>query len=318
MNISHPIRLAIVGLGRIAEYHLAALATMQEYRVVAVCDHDPERRALAPVGAEFFTELSALLATVPCDAVVVATPTASHATVAQEVLSARKHLLLEKPAVTSRAAFAELETAAQEAGVVWQTALHMSHGAETDWAVQHLAENIGRYGPVTEFACQFHDALCVNGVLHPRAPSVLGSWLDSGINALSVLARFLSPAELKIASASFVRDPRFPVLEVGSSVHFRGSQVTGGITTDWTKDTNEKTTTLRFANGQRCHLNHSQETITWEHDLDSAISCSRQPERLVDHYTGVFREFAAVLGSGVSNVNLSRDLHRLLFAATGD
>ncbi len=315
MNAAHPINLAMVGLGRIAEYHLAALAPMEEYRVVAVCDRDPQRRALSPAGAEFFTEVSTMLATVDCDAVVIATPTATHATMAQAVLAARKHLLLEKPAVTSLAAFAELEAAAQKSGVIWQTALHMAHGAETDWAVRHLEEHMEHYGPVTEFACQFHDALCVNGVVHPRAPSVLGSWLDSGINALSVLARFLSPEILQIASASFVREPEFPVLDVGSSVHFQSSTVNGCITTDWTNDTNDKTTTLRFANGQACGLNHSRETITWDHDPDSTISCSRQPIRLVDHYTEVFREFAAVLVSGKSNVVLARDLHRLLFAA---
>ncbi len=316
VNSLVPIRLALAGLGRIAEYQLVALQSLgATFQLVAVCDPDPLRAGFCPAGVEFYANLQQLLAEVACDAVVVATPTRTHFEVASAVLGAGKHLLLEKPATTSLAQFDALQLAAAESGVVCQAAFHMSRGAETDWAAARLGDITERCGPVRGFAGAFHDALCVDGNLHPRAPSVLGSWLDSGINALSVLARFVTPEALEITSAAFVRDERFPVQEIGSTVKFRGSGLTGEIMTDWTRDTNQKSTLLRFAHGETLRLNHTQETLIWNEDPTTTIHCHRGSSRLVDHYQGVFTDFAMAVGSGVSNQALARSLHRLLFAA---
>ncbi len=309
MPLVPPIRLALAGLGRITEYQLAALAALPAFQLVATCDPDVTRAAVGPPGAAYFPALEMMLDSVACDAVLVSTPTPTHFAVAQQVLQAGRHLLVEKPAVTQTDQLEELLEMAQQTGLLLQTALHMARGAETDWALTQLSD----LGPLTHFACHFHDPLCVDGQLDPRAPSVLGSWLDSGINALSVVARFVDMPALAVTRASFVEEPRFPVQDIGSRVEFQGEGVSGLVVTDWTQPSRQKTTTLRFTNGQEIVLDHSAETAT----LSGAAPrhCQRQPVRLVDHYIGVFTDFALALTTGLSNAQRSLHLHQLLLDA---
>lgn len=307
---STPIRLALAGLGHIAEFQLPALADLREFTLVAACDPNNDRWNLAPAGVACFASAQEMLAHATFDAALISTPTATHFAVAREFLTAGKHILVEKPATTSLTEFNELTTLSLQHGALLQSALHMAHGSETEWAAEYVLQH-RELGSVVRFHSHFRDPLCVNGVLHPRGPSVLGSWMDSGINALSVLARFMDMEKLELVAADFISDPKQPVQDVGSLIHFRGQQTRGSITTDWTQQTNLKITVLEFANDTTLELNHTLETVTWNSDPATTRKCSRGPIRLVDHYMQVFRHFAGALTSGESNQALSRNLLRL-------
>ena len=138
----------------------------------------------------------------------------------------------------------------------------MSRGSETDWLAAHLAAAGPDHPRICGFASVFHDPLYLSGQLHPRAPSVLGSWVDSGINALSVLARFIPPESLTILAATFQRASGQPVQDVQSHVTLAAPGLQGTIHTDWTADSGDKTTTLHLTNGQQWQLDHNQETAT--------------------------------------------------------
>lgn len=89
------LSVALVGAGRMGAHHARVLAA--EARLVAVVDRVPERAAAlaARYGAQ---ALGALPSEV--DAVVVATPAASHAEWAQAALRAGAWVLVEKPLAT--------------------------------------------------------------------------------------------------------------------------------------------------------------------------------------------------------------------------
>ncbi|HOU91872.1 MAG TPA: Gfo/Idh/MocA family oxidoreductase, partial [Polyangiaceae bacterium] len=96
--MASPLRIAIVGLGRWGPVQLQAFATAPGARVTAVADPDPTRlRAHCPPGATPSTSLGALLARSDVDAVVLATPSATHARLAERALRAGRHVLVEKP-----------------------------------------------------------------------------------------------------------------------------------------------------------------------------------------------------------------------------
>lgn len=93
------LRVAIVGAGYVARYHLAALKRLDFVDIVGICDLD---RALAeslagefgvPVVASTLAELAAQKP----DAVHVLTPPASHCALALEALDMGAHVLVEKP-----------------------------------------------------------------------------------------------------------------------------------------------------------------------------------------------------------------------------
>ena len=97
------LRLALVGCGRIAQNHFAAIR-QHEARVelVAVCDVKPEAlaSAVANTGAAGFTSLDDLLAGSEADLVVLATPSGLHPRQAIQVAHAGRHVLSEKPMAT--------------------------------------------------------------------------------------------------------------------------------------------------------------------------------------------------------------------------
>lgn len=118
-----PLRLGLVGCGQVtAQKHLPALRQLPEVAVVAVADRDPGR--CRQVADRFgiagrYPDVRALLAGAAVDAVGVCVPTPAHLEVAEPVLEAGKHLLVEKPiALTLPQAGRLVELAGRARGTV--------------------------------------------------------------------------------------------------------------------------------------------------------------------------------------------------------
>jgi UDP-N-acetyl-2-amino-2-deoxyglucuronate dehydrogenase len=97
------LRFALVGCGRIAQTHIAALAQhAQQAQWVAVCDTQPQAlaAAVAATGAQGFASLEALLAGSDADVVVLATPSGLHSQQAVAAAQAGRHVVSEKPMAT--------------------------------------------------------------------------------------------------------------------------------------------------------------------------------------------------------------------------
>ena len=89
--------LAIIGGGVMGASHGRVARTIGDLRVTAVCDLDIDRAAAlaSTVGAKYTTDVDEAIAA--ADAVVVATPSHSHAEIGGRVLRAGRDLLVEKP-----------------------------------------------------------------------------------------------------------------------------------------------------------------------------------------------------------------------------
>ncbi|MCU1585190.1 MAG: bplA [Microbacteriaceae bacterium] len=100
-----PLAVALVGCGIIGLNHAKAISLHPDAVIVALVDEIPQAaRALADSIEEAgsarpteFTTLSAALASVSVDLVVVCTPSGQHVQLAQEAIAAGKHVLIEKP-----------------------------------------------------------------------------------------------------------------------------------------------------------------------------------------------------------------------------
>jgi predicted dehydrogenase len=116
-----PVRLAIVGLGQIAELALPPYAERDDVEVVGLCDLDPallERWRRVFPGAHLTTDLDDLLR-LPVDVVDVLVPTPLHGRVATQAVTAGHHVQLQKPLTTSLdEADGLLEAAARTGAVV--------------------------------------------------------------------------------------------------------------------------------------------------------------------------------------------------------
>jgi UDP-N-acetyl-2-amino-2-deoxyglucuronate dehydrogenase len=111
-----PIRLALVGCGRISRNHFDAIAKLDELELVAVCDvvEARAREAGEAHGVPWFVSYEQMLEQVPCDAVVIATPSGLHPQHGMMAARAGRHVISEKPMAISLAAADALVQACDE------------------------------------------------------------------------------------------------------------------------------------------------------------------------------------------------------------
>ena len=92
------LKVGVIGAGAWGRNHVRTVAGLAEAELAAVCDIDPkvrEKVARQYPTALVTAEVPALLAAV--EAVIVASPAATHAAIAQQAIDAGKPVLVEKP-----------------------------------------------------------------------------------------------------------------------------------------------------------------------------------------------------------------------------
>ena len=94
------LRIAIIGCGKIADQHVAALHRIPDCTLVGVCDREPlmaeqlgERCGIK----EYFSDAGEMLARCAPDVVHITTPPQSHFPLARQCLEAGCHVYVEKP-----------------------------------------------------------------------------------------------------------------------------------------------------------------------------------------------------------------------------
>ncbi|HVE64970.1 MAG TPA: Gfo/Idh/MocA family oxidoreductase [Thermoanaerobaculia bacterium] len=114
------VRLAVVGVGHLGRHHARVGASLAGIRVVGIHDHHPGRAE--EVSREFSIPVLPDLAAVAdeAEAVVVATPTASHSEVAGFFLDRGLHVLVEKPIASDLSQADDLVARARRADRVLQ------------------------------------------------------------------------------------------------------------------------------------------------------------------------------------------------------
>jgi predicted dehydrogenase len=122
--IDVPLRLAIVGCGRVVErFHLPALQKLPAWRITGACDPSAARRAWAEQAMSavpVYTNIERLLGEEEHDAVLVASPMHRQAAAALQALGGGLHVLVEKPGGMSVGDAQQLRAAAIEAGkLLW-------------------------------------------------------------------------------------------------------------------------------------------------------------------------------------------------------
>jgi len=117
--VTAPIRIALLGCGRISGNHVDAIARVDGLELVGACDIVEARAKTTgeKAGVPWFTSYEKMLAEVTCDAVAIATPSGLHP--AHGILAARagKHVISEKPMAISLASADALVQACDDAGV---------------------------------------------------------------------------------------------------------------------------------------------------------------------------------------------------------
>lgn len=116
-----PIRVAIVGCGRISDLHALGYRDREDARIVAVCDTN-RRRARAKAREwsveRVYTDYQQVLNDPEIDLVELLVPHDLHAPMTVAACRAGKHVSVQKPMALSAAEADQMIAAAREAGVV--------------------------------------------------------------------------------------------------------------------------------------------------------------------------------------------------------
>lgn len=313
--------LGLIGIGHIAEHQIAALACSNAWRLVGACDMRAERRSLLPDGVPFFTSTDQLFRNADMDLVLVSTPNLTHYDIGKSVLSAGRNLLLEKPCCHTRSGMQELVSMARVRGLFFSVAMHASQASDLLWFI----ENHGRWGlslsDLAGFEAGFFDSLIEGGRLAASAASLGDSWVDSGINAISVISALVPPDCLAVAEARFtnvaVGECRYPQANVTIEFEMEGRRGRGTIETNWALGINRKHTRLRFRDGREVLLDHSLEMVVLiENGAEKArVDLHNDRPRLVNHYVNVLNDARDRLDRNAPNLDHATKVHDVFFDA---
>lgn len=193
------MNIAVIGAGNISLRHLTASKSIPGLSVVAVCNRSQER---AKARAEEFdipkycTDYREILADPSVDAVIIATPTDSHAAIVADALRAGKNVLCEKPPALR-----------------WQDAMENENIARSVGKVL-MYGFVCRFDPKNRFLKDYIDAGQLGDIYYAEAErmqrcSSIGGWfrnknvagggslMDAAIHQLDLLLYFMGYPEVK-------------------------------------------------------------------------------------------------------------------------
>jgi predicted dehydrogenase len=191
---SVPLGVAVVGYGYWGPNLARNVAESPDMHLIALCERDAARGAAFSQrfpGAPVRTELHEVLDDDSVDAVLIATPPATHHALVKQALEAGRHVLVEKPLATTAADALELVEIADRRGLVlmpghtfvYSPAVNTVRSLLTEGVVGDVyfitssRMNLGKYqrdGVVTDLA--------------PHDLSILMYWLDEPVVQVSTSA----------------------------------------------------------------------------------------------------------------------------------
>ncbi len=314
------MQIALIGIGKIANYQMQAITHTPGIKLVDAHDLDPNKAEELPGSVQFHDDLEKMLKKSHADAFLVSTPTPTHFEVAMRVIESDRIAIVEKPLCTNQSEMDALMVAARTRKLPLYTAFHPAYGREVDWwREQREARNFD-LGTLHGFDTCFADPYYLDGKLTLGAVGKSGAWTDSGPSGLSALSRLIDPTTMKLVDGRMTVIPSLGCAQIqGLGIYSfveQGRTGFGMVDTNWTLGKNYKATRLRYENGI-VELDHARElaSLSLEGEEKLIFNLATNKPRLVNHYCGVFSDLTAMFAKGEDNTALSEVLHRLLFAA---
>lgn len=201
------VTLGVVGAGKMGISHLAILGAHPDVEIMGICDSMGYVLDILEkyTGMPKFTDAERLFDERP-DAVLIATPSASHLGLVEAAIARGIHVFCEKPLTLSGAESAQLAAAAERAGLVTQVGYH-NRFVGTFQEVERLLR-AGALGRVSHVLAEAYGPV----VLRPkgdtwrsRRTSGGGALYDYAAHPLDLLCWYLGEPE-DVAGTYFGRD----------------------------------------------------------------------------------------------------------------
>lgn len=224
MTINKPIRLGLVGIGKIArDQHLPAITVDPRFELAATAS--PHGRIEGVTGYSSIEEM--LAAGHELDAVSICTPPAGRGMIAAPAIDAGLDVMLEKPPAAGLAEVAAMEARAAAAGITLFASWHSREAAGVEPAREWLADRA-----IRRVAISWREDI---RRWHPGQDWILAAGgfgvFDPAINALSIATRIL-PEPIVVESAELAI-PSNRQAPLSASARMRSGNAEVGVELDF-------------------------------------------------------------------------------------
>ncbi len=306
-----PHSVVIVGLGTVSQTHLRVLEQISGANVAAGVDIAGDH-GLTFRGHPVPTYKSVQDASDNHDpgTVVVATPTPTHASVCAEVAASfpAARILVEKPAAANLAeARFVLEDIGRRQPV--DVAYHMSFSPEVMWGLQLTQARTDELGAPVAIQASFTDPY--QDELESAKSRYGSSWIDSGINALSIINRFADPAAR--VSLRGIGEQAWSAFEARITCRAGSGEFTALVLTSWHVTDAAKTTRVSYDSGAELVMDHTAVAgyLVQDTQVSAIFGSDRTIPRRERHYLAMYRWWLAE-GNSIVPAETSLRLHDIL------
>lgn len=287
--MSNPIRMGLVGLGKIArDEHLPAIAFTDGAQLVAVAS-----RNAAAEGIANYPDLASMLAGQPdIDAVILCQPPQVRYEAARAALLAGKHLFLEKPPGATLSEVEALVRLAAKQGVTLYASWHSRYSAPVAKARAWCAER-----KLTRVEINWKEDV---RLWHPGQDWIweAGGFgvFDPGINALSILTEVIDDRMRLIDATLHIPEGRAAPIAVDLAMETAdGVPVTAVF--DW-RQTGPQIWQIAFEAGAESYL--------FAQGGDDAVHAAPDEEStLTQEYRAMYRRFVELVTAGKSDIDVA-------------
>lgn len=306
-------KIVVVGIGTAGTVHVRALEDIPQVTVIAGVDISASSRLTfrendVPVYPTLFDSLSEQR--LHPDVVVVATPTPTHAKICGEVGDYYPDaiIMVEKPAADS------LEDAERIISGVGgkqpvTVAYHMAFSPEVDWGVSETTKRARQLGLPVAVESWSADPYQLD--LDSARARLGTSWIDSGINALSVIERFAKPVERIWLHQHGDRNKSS--FEGMFACEASGQQLYATVLTSWYSTAPARSTRIRYSSGAELVMDHNAVAgyIKEDGSISAMFGSSGEVPRREAHYRALHKSWL-VERNEIFSSQASIRLHKLL------
>jgi predicted dehydrogenase len=183
-----PLRLGLIGAGHWGRAYIRTIQSLPDLALARLCSSNPESQTLAGPACRLTADWREVAAAADLDGVIVATPPALHAAMAEAAVEAGTPVMVEKPLTLDLGEARRLQAAVERAGVpVLVDHIHLFHPA-----FQALKREARRLGPVRHIRSE-------GGNYGPFREDTTSLW-DFGPHDLSLCIDLMGGAPLRLAA----------------------------------------------------------------------------------------------------------------------
>ena len=229
-------KVGIIGLGTITEYYLEGIKNSNTLELTAVCDtliNSVSKKYYEEY--PFYLDYKEMIIKEGLDYIIISTPPKSHFEIAKYALENNVNVIVEKPATTNLKDLQYLMDLANQQNLIFEVMYHWQNGSEVI-----KFNEIYNKEEIKEIHTTVLDPYSSDEKNIDEAKvKLLGTWIDSGVNILSMIKMWLPFKSLVINNIK-VQKCEKTKLPINVSVNALIDNVKVLINIDWTKHQNVK------------------------------------------------------------------------------